>query len=265
MSSGSAVLLPRETSWRPSPATRPTLRPAALAPVPARGPAPLPAVFGAGAVTADPPSDLRSDEHLMQCLDIIELPADTELSAAAVGPDCELAMVVSGGLTRRHTVPDGREVSSLALAGDLLLTSLEPSADTDSLGRTWRPSQVGTLSRTATEALLAERPELGVLLFRAALKQQARTRQQYLDLVFRDVPGRVAKLLLLLHGLTPDAERRAGRVDHGLTQTEIARIVAASRETVNKALGDFARRGWIMLEERSFLVIDPAALQRRCR
>ena len=60
------------------------------------------------------------------------------------------------------------------------------------------------------------------------------------DLVFTDVPGRVAKALL-------DLSDRFGRpaedgilVAHDLTQEELAQLVGASRETVNKALADFA-------------------------
>ena len=41
---------------------------------------------------------------------------------------------------------------------------------------------------------------------------------------------------------------------HDLTQEEIAQLVGASRETVNKALADFAHRGWIRLEGKSVLI-----------
>ena len=41
-----------------------------------------------------------------------------------------------------------------------------------------------------------------------------------------------------------------GKVPHDLTQEEMAQLVGSSRETVNKALMDFANRGWIRSEER---------------
>ena len=38
---------------------------------------------------------------------------------------------------------------------------------------------------------------------------------------------------------------------HDMTQEELAQLVGASRETVNKALADFAHRGWLRLEGKS--------------
>ena len=54
-------------------------------------------------------------------------------------------------------------------------------------------------------------------------------------------------------------------VAHDLTQEELAQLVGASRETVNKALADFATRGWIRLEARAVLLLDVERLQRRAR
>ena len=52
-------------------------------------------------------------------------------------------------------------------------------------------------------------------------------------------------------------------VTHDMTQEELAQPVGASRETVNKALADFAARGWIRPESRSVILIDPERLDRR--
>ena len=78
-------------------------------------------------------------------------------------------------------------------------------------------------------------------------------------------PGRVAKALL-------DLSERFGRpveggimVSHDLTQEELAQLVGASRETVNKALADFATRGWLRLEARAVLLQDVERLKRRAR
>ena len=54
-------------------------------------------------------------------------------------------------------------------------------------------------------------------------------------------------------------------VAHDLTQEELAQLVGASRETVNKALADFAARGWLRLEARAVVLLDVERLQRRAR
>ena len=85
------------------------------------------------------------------------------------------------------------------------------------------------------------------------------------DLVFSDVPGRVAKALLDLAEKFGEKEADGIRVQHDLTQEELAQLVGASRETVNKALSEFANRGWIRLEGRSVLLLDSERLGRRAR
>ena len=55
------------------------------------------------------------------------------------------------------------------------------------------------------------------------------------------------------------------RVAHDLTQEELAQLVGASRETVNKALADFASRGWLRLEARAVVLLDVDRLRKRAR
>ena len=113
--------------------------------------------------------------------------------------------------------------------------------------------------------LLAGRPEVAKVLLAALANRQRRTNENLADHVFTDVPGRVAKALL-------DLTSRFGRpvedgilVAHDLTQEELAQLVGASRETVNKALADFASRGWLRLEARAVLLHDVERLKRRAR
>ncbi len=76
------------------------------------------------------------------------------------------------------------------------------------------------------------------------------------DLVFLDLGGRLAKVLLRLAG-----DQRV--IDLGLTQSDIAAMVGGSRPAVNKALQTLAGRGWISLESHLIVVHDKAALRRR--
>jgi CRP-like cAMP-binding protein len=85
------------------------------------------------------------------------------------------------------------------------------------------------------------------------------------DLVFSDVPGRVAKALLDLADKFGEDDDEGLRVRHDLTQEELAQFVGASRETVNKALSEFANRGWLRLEGRSVVLLAKDRLARRAR
>ena len=83
--------------------------------------------------------------------------------------------------------------------------------------------------------------------------------------MFSDVPGRVAKALIDLGAKFGESRPDGLFVEHDLTQEELAQLVGASRETVNKALADFVSRGWIRLESRSVTITDLERLERRAR
>jgi CRP/FNR family cyclic AMP-dependent transcriptional regulator len=126
-------------------------------------------------------------------------------------------------------------------------------------------SQLIGLGSEEFKVFLADHPRVAVTLLAALARRLRRTNESLADLVFTDVPGRVAKALL-------DLSSRFGRpvdggvlVAHDLTQEELAQLVGASRETVNKALADFATRGWLKLEARAVLLQDIERLQRRAR
>ncbi len=70
--------------------------------------------------------------------------------------------------------------------------------------------------------------------------------------VFLDVPSRLAKYLLEL-----------GRLDGvAFTQDEVAAAIGSSRETVNRTLADFEKRGLIKVERRHVHILDEDRLRR---
>jgi CRP/FNR family transcriptional regulator len=75
----------------------------------------------------------------------------------------------------------------------------------------------------------------------------------------------VAKALLDLSERFGSPGTLGVQVNHDLTQEELAQLVGASRETVNKALADFAARGWIQLAAKSVLITDMDRLRKRAR
>jgi len=109
------------------------------------------------------------------------------------------------------------------------------------------------------------RPEVARGLLTQLAGRLRRANDVVADLVFSDVPGRVAKALLDLASRFGRVADDGVHVHHDLTQEELAQLVGASRETVNKALADFASRGWVRLEARSVVLIDVDRLRRRAR
>ena len=164
-----------------------------------------------------------------------------------------LYIVTEGKIKLSHASGDGRESVLMVLGpGDMFgeLSLFDPGPRTATAVAV-TDSQVLGLGNTDLNPWLAGRPEVAQKLLQALAHRLRRTNETMSDLVFADVPGRVAKALLEL-GEKFGSKTDAGiYVNHDLTQEELAQLVGASRETVNKALADFVSRGWLKLETRS--------------
>jgi CRP-like cAMP-binding protein len=75
------------------------------------------------------------------------------------------------------------------------------------------------------------------------------------DLVFLDVPGRVAKCLI-------DIADASGSDTVELTQEDLAAFVGAARVSVNRVLADFEHRSAITIGRRHIEIVDREALRR---
>jgi CRP/FNR family transcriptional regulator, cyclic AMP receptor protein len=126
-------------------------------------------------------------------------------------------------------------------------------------------TQLIALGHEDLTSFLSGRPAVAATMLAALARRLRRTNENLSDLVFTDVPGRVAKALLDLSTRFGRSSEEGILVAHDLTQEELAQLVGASRETVNKALADFATRGWIKLEARAVVLIDVERIQRRAR
>jgi len=178
-----------------------------------------------------------------------------------------LYIITDGKMKLGHTSSDGRE-SLLAVLGpgELLgeLSLFDPGPRTATATALTETSLMG-LGHNALRPWLTGRPEVAEALLQALALRLRRTNEQMADLMFSDVPGRVAKTLLELGEKFGRPLPDGIHVTHDMTQEELAQLVGASRETVNKALADFAARGWIRLESRSVILIDPERLDRRSK
>ncbi|MBB2991635.1 CRP-like cAMP-binding protein [Mycolicibacterium iranicum] len=178
-----------------------------------------------------------------------------------------LYIITSGTVKVGCTSPDGRE-SLLTLMGpaDMFgeLAIFDPGPRTSTV-TALSPVHAVSMDRDALRFWIAERPEIAEQLLRVLARRLRRTNDTLSDLIFTDVPGRVAKQLLDLARRFGTQQGKSLRVDHGLTQEEIAQLAGSSRETINKALSEFTQRGWIEPLGKTILIHDPAQLARRAR
>ncbi len=178
-----------------------------------------------------------------------------------------LYVVTSGKIKLGLTSSDGRENLLAVLGpGEMFgeLSLFDPGPRTATATAVTDSALIG-LGHCDLQPWLSGRPEVASQLLRALAQRLRRTNGALADLVFSDVPGRVAKALLDLATRFGVQSDTGIHVTHDLTQEELAQLVGASRETVNKALADFQQRGWIRHEARAVVLLDVERLSRRAR
>ena len=153
--------------------------------------------------------------------------------------------------TRRETIAQVRFVPLIGEHGRCV------SAVTD--------VELSVLGHDVLGPLVEDHTGVALAFLHQLAERLRRTNEVVGDLVFSDVPGRVAKQLIDLADRFGRTADDGVHVHHDLTQEELAQLVGASRETVNKALADFASRGWLRLEPRSVVIMDIERLSRRAR
>ncbi|KHO24731.1 cAMP-activated global transcriptional regulator CRP [Mycolicibacterium setense] len=180
-------------------------------------------------------------------------------------PGDTLYIIIAGKVKIGRKSVDGRD-SLITLMGpsDMFgeLAIFDPGPRTSTVTALTEVKTV-VMSRSVLRSWIADRPEIAEQLLRVLARRLRRTNDNLSDLIFTDVPGRVAKQLLYLAQRFGSRDGTALRVDHELTQEEIAQLVGSSRETVNKALSDFAQRGWIRVQGRSILIDNAERLAKR--
>jgi CRP-like cAMP-binding protein len=177
----------------------------------------------------------------------------------------QLYVIAEGKLKLGTSSGDGREnLLSILGPGEMFgeLSLFDPGPRT-STATAVTDAKLLSLGQEMLLPWLVENPKVSLQLLARLAQRLRRTNEAVGDLVFSDVPGRVAKALI-------DLGERFGKktdeglfVHHDLTQEELAQLVGASRETVNKALADFAGRNWLKLDGRAVLITDFERLSKR--
>lgn len=176
-----------------------------------------------------------------------------------------LCVVVRGLVKVFVTSRQGEEMLLVTLGpsetfGELALVD---GGERSASARAAEPTTLLTLRRSALLEVLAAQPRLTEALLRSLGDLVRRVTDQAADLVFLDLQGRVAKLLLALdeeHGADADG----GRVlDLQLTQGDLASMVGGSRQSVNQILHSFESLGYLEVRGRRLVLLQADMLRRQ--
>ncbi|TKB80829.1 MAG: Crp/Fnr family transcriptional regulator [Nitrospira sp.] len=117
------------------------------------------------------------------------------------------------------------------------------------------------LSRQDFERCLQRHPDLTLRLNKLIGFKFRRLESRIEDLVCRDVPARLAHLLLDLAKTAGSAQDPGIRLRSKLTHHEMGNFIGCARETVTTILGQFRDDSLIKMDGRSITILNPSALQ----
>jgi CRP-like cAMP-binding protein len=187
--------------------------------------------------------------------------ATGQLLFAEGDPSDHVVLVRSGRLRVLVTSERGDELVLTVLGpGDVVgelsvLDGMPRSASVEALDA----AEIVLLPSSRVRAVISESPAALFAITQQLAAQVRRLTGNTADLVFLDLPRRLAKLVL--SRAEPDATGRR-IADLGVSQSGLAAQLGATRQSVNRAIAALAGRGWITVDGTRIAVQNEAALRR---
>jgi len=170
----------------------------------------------------------------------------------------DLYIVTSGRIAIGNRSFDGREsLVALMESGDLfgempLFSNDGRSAE----ARALEESSVVVIPYQPVKDLYDENPSLLWRVVEMLVSRLKSTDIALADTMFLDVTGRTAKRLLEMAGESDEFQLP-------ITQEELAGMIGASRERVNKSISSFIKLGWLSQSGEKYIILDRKQLEIR--
>jgi CRP-like cAMP-binding protein len=161
---------------------------------------------------------------------------------------------LDGEETILHVIGGGECLGELAL-----LDGGTRSATAVALG----PVVALRLCREELLALVEERPAVAKAVITILAAMVRRVTDQLQDLMLLDVPGRLARTLLVLAARHGRPTARGVRIGVRLTQAELAQMVGTTRPTISTQMSRLRERGVISVDREGIVLHEPERLRKR--
>jgi CRP-like cAMP-binding protein len=173
-----------------------------------------------------------------------------------------LMAVLSGSVRISVPSPDGKEIVLAIIQprevfGEIaLLDGKERTADARAIG----PCTLAILERRDVLSFFSNHPQVWPKVVEVLCARLRNTDQHIAEIALLELPTRLAKALLRFANADERSSDRAP-LQVALSQRELGNICGASRESVNKCLGGWQRRGIVQVEEGVVIVTNRTALE----
>ena len=198
-------------------------------------------------------------ERLGACATVRKVPSGTTIFAKD-DPGTGLFAVSEGIVKIAVPSADGREaVLNLVYAGEIfgeiaLLDGRTRTADAVAM----TDCELIAVDRRDFLALVQEDPKIALAMIGLLCARLRWTSQQFEDMIFLNLPDRLAKLLVRLGEKVPT---EPGPRKLAITQRELSQLTGTSRESINKQLRAWEKLKWLRLERGGIVVLSPSAIE----
>jgi CRP-like cAMP-binding protein len=173
-----------------------------------------------------------------------------------------MAAVLTGQVRISVPSPDGREVLLAILEGGEILGEIavldgkQRTADATAI----TPCALAILERHEVLSFLEQHPAAWLSIVAILCDRLRRTDEQLAEVALLPLPVRLAKAILRING-GQSSTRPSRSTSAHLSQRELANLVGATRETVNKCLKAWQRQGLIRIDDGQITVTDRSAFE----
>jgi CRP-like cAMP-binding protein len=177
-------------------------------------------------------------------------------------PSDKVYLLKEGKVKVSKVSEDGNQVTHAILEqgeifGELALVDEGPQG---TVAETLDDTFIWQVGRGDLQKLLEKKPDLALRVTKLIGMQRKVIKTKVVDLVFRDVSSRLAKLLLKLAATYGTRTRRGTRINVKLTHQELANLIGSTSETTTATLKELRMHGLIDTDKRRFIVVDRSGL-----
>ncbi len=174
----------------------------------------------------------------------------------------EVLFLLKEGRVRLYRLsPDGKALTTAivepgAAFGEMALLG---QGMQDSFAEALERSVLYTLNKRDIQDMLLSDPRVSRRLIELVSQRLEETEKKLAEFAFRNIPQRLASLLLQLAHAAPGQQPFSLPVRY--THQQLAEMIGTYRETVTKVLNEFRQQGWIRIEHGRIMLVDPVALE----
>jgi len=202
-------------------------------------------------------SDLSDEEmKTIETMTRMEFVRKRQIVYIPGDPGNSVYILKEGRIKISRLMEDGRELTLVILEPGEIFGEIDALENTsrDTMASAMDDSSICVIRKDDFEKFLRMRPDIPIRLTKLIGLRLKRIENRIENLLYKDVPSRLARILLDLGDATGFNDNMGVRLNARLTHQELANLIASTRETVSLTLGEFRDKGLIEFDRKEIII-----------